>query len=107
MNQVYLRKVMFDGFNFILQRIVGTKVFCVPLQNLVGQDDKIPVFMDNLIHLIETHGLYTEGIYRKSGAAPKINLLKTTLDSGKTGNKKLTKDYFDVLFKATIPEFFL
>jgi myosin-9 len=77
-----------------LQRIVGTKVFGVPLQNLVGQDEKIPVFMDNLIHLIETHGFYTEGIYRKSGAQPKINLLKTTLDSGKTGKNTTIKVSF-------------
>lgn len=71
--------------NSYFQRIVGTKVFGVPLQSLVGPEDKIPVFMDHLIMLIETHGLFTEGIYRKSGPAPKINMLKTVLDTGVTG----------------------
>ncbi|XP_053405798.1 unconventional myosin-IXAb-like isoform X4 [Mercenaria mercenaria] len=75
---------VFRQFNAITQRIVGTKVFGVSLQSLVGPEDTIPVFMDNLIMLIETHGLFTEGIYRKSGAAPKINQLKTVLDNGVT-----------------------
>lgn len=60
-------------------------MFNVPLQSLVGPEDKIPVFMDHLILLIETHGLYTEGVYRKSGAAPKVKALKVALDSGETG----------------------
>ncbi|XP_052282643.1 unconventional myosin-IXa-like isoform X3 [Dreissena polymorpha] len=64
------------------QRIVGTKVFCVPLQSLVTAEEKIPAFLDLLIRLIETHGIHTEGIYRKSGAAAKIKTLKMALDSG-------------------------
>ncbi|XP_052795146.1 unconventional myosin-IXAa-like isoform X4 [Mya arenaria] len=64
------------------QRIVGTKVFGVPLHRMVGPDDKTPVFMDRIIVLIETHGIYTEGIYRKSGSAAKIKALKMLLDSG-------------------------
>ncbi|WAQ98537.1 MY9AA-like protein [Mya arenaria] len=65
-----------------VKRIVGTKVFGVPLHRMVGPDDKTPVFMDRIIVLIETHGIYTEGIYRKSGSAAKIKALKMLLDSG-------------------------
>ena len=68
-----------------LQRIAGTKVFSVPLQSLVSPEDKVPLFMDHLIMLIETHGLYTEGIYRKSGSSPKIKAMKVALDSGVVG----------------------
>lgn len=64
------------------QQISGTKVFCVPLKSLVHEDEKVPRFMDNLITLIETHGLFTEGIYRKPGSVQKVKMLKLALDSG-------------------------
>jgi len=69
----------------VFQRIVGTKVFGVPLAGLVAQGEKTPAFLDRIIVLIETHGLYTEGIYRKSGSAAKIRALKMQLDTGVTG----------------------
>ena len=72
-------------FLYVLQRLSGTKVFGIPLHNLVGKDEIMPQFMENLIAVIETHGLFTEGIYRKSGAAHKIKTLKMLLDSGIKG----------------------
>jgi len=41
-------------------------VFGVPLHRL-AMDGKVPLVVDRLITTIEMHGLYTEGIYRKSG----------------------------------------
>lgn len=42
-------------------------VFGVPLQLLIVGEEKIPLVVDRLITTIEMYGLYTEGIYRKSG----------------------------------------
>lgn len=42
-------------------------VFGVPLQHLTSAEEKIPKVVDRLITTIEMYGLYTEGIYRKSG----------------------------------------
>lgn len=52
------------------------RVFGVPLQRL-ATDGKVPLVVDRLITTIEMHGLYTEGIYRKSGV--RINNLKRHL----------------------------
>lgn len=43
------------------------KVFGIPLHQLVTGDIKVPIVVDRLITTIEMYGLYTEGIYRKSG----------------------------------------
>lgn len=48
------------------------RVFSVPLENLVKPGEKIPGVIDRLITSIELYGLYTEGLYRKSGAATKV-----------------------------------
>ena len=69
----------------LFQRIAGTKVFGVPIPSLVEEGEKIPVFLENLIMLVENHGLFTEGIYRKSGSAQKMKMLKMALDNGTTG----------------------
>lgn len=52
------------------------------MENLVDEDNLIPVVLDKLITAIEMKGLYTEGIYRKSGTTSKINELKQKLDTG-------------------------
>ncbi|PIO34019.1 hypothetical protein AB205_0104680 [Aquarana catesbeiana] len=40
----------------------------------------VPVVMEVLLEYLEMHGLYTEGIYRKSGAANCMRELKTSLE---------------------------
>lgn len=44
----------------------GRRVFGVPV-NKLASDGKVPLVVDRLITTIEMYGLYTEGIYRKSG----------------------------------------
>lgn len=56
------------------------KVFGVPLPSLVTSECKIPVVLDRLITTIEMHGLYTEGIYRKSGVSSKVRELKAKME---------------------------
>jgi hypothetical protein len=47
----------------------GSRVFGVPLHQLAVGDGKVPIVVDRLITTIEMYGLYTEGIYRKSGVS--------------------------------------
>lgn len=65
--------------------IVGTgatpsrnRVFAVPLELLVRAGGKIPLVVDRLITCIELYGLYTEGLYRKSGAQTKVSYVLST-----------------------------
>lgn len=58
-------------------------MFGVKLQNLITEDVKIPVVVDRLITSIEMKGLYTEGIYRKPGAAKKVKQLRQDIETGK------------------------
>mgnify|MGYP002715720848 CR=1 FL=1 len=48
--------------------VSGRRVFGVPVHKLAS-DGKVPVVVDRLITTIEMYGLYTEGIYRKSGVS--------------------------------------
>ncbi|KAJ8304274.1 hypothetical protein KUTeg_017857 [Tegillarca granosa] len=61
----------------------GSRVFGAPLASLVTEKEKIPSVVGKLIDAIETHGLYTVGVYRKAGANAKMKLLKQNIDSGK------------------------
>lgn len=56
------------------------KVFGVPLSELPIGDGNIPTVVDRLITTIEMTGLYTEGLYRKSGLSSKVRELRRLLD---------------------------
>ncbi|XP_031621134.1 unconventional myosin-IXb-like isoform X2 [Contarinia nasturtii] len=63
-------------------------LFAVPLTSLslcCMEDNtvKIPVKIEQLIMKIEMHGLYTEGLYRKSGVNSKIKELKVKMAEAK------------------------
>lgn len=53
------------------------------LSRLTSEERAVPVLVEKLINYIEMHGLYTEGIYRKSGSTNKIKELRQGLDTGK------------------------
>lgn len=53
------------------------------VSRLTHDDRSVPLVVEKLINYIEMHGLYTEGIYRKSGSANKIKELKQGLDTGR------------------------
>lgn len=61
-------------------------MFGVQLSSLVSKDRKVPVVVERLITVIELHGLYVEGLYRRAGAQAKVKILKQLIDSGKEGN---------------------
>ena len=56
------------------------KVFGAHLSSLVSEECRIPVIVEQLITTIELKGLYTEGLYRKSGTTSKITELKQRLE---------------------------
>ena len=60
----------------------NAKVFGAPLESLLKDGEKIPVVVERLINAIEMHGLFTEGLYRKCGAAPKARELRALIEAG-------------------------
>uniref|UniRef100_A0A8C5EQW9 Unconventional myosin-IXa-like n=1 Tax=Gouania willdenowi TaxID=441366 RepID=A0A8C5EQW9_GOUWI len=56
--------------------------FGVEVSRLTNDERTVPLVAEKLINYIEMHGLYTEGIYRKSGSTNKIKELKQGLDTG-------------------------
>ncbi|XP_044740758.1 unconventional myosin-IXa-like [Chrysoperla carnea] len=56
------------------------RIFGVPLNQLVSGDSKVPPVVDRLITTIEMYGMYTEGIYRKSGVSSKVKELKMRME---------------------------
>uniref|UniRef100_A0AAX7TS15 Myosin IXA n=1 Tax=Astatotilapia calliptera TaxID=8154 RepID=A0AAX7TS15_ASTCA len=59
---------------------LGTE-FGVELSRLTSEERTVPQLVEKLINYIEMHGLYTEGIYRKSGSTNKIKELRQGLDT--------------------------
>lgn len=64
---------------------LSSRQFGVELSRLTSEDRTVPLVVEKLINYIEMHGLYTEGIYRKSGSTNKIKELRQGLDTGKNG----------------------
>lgn len=58
-------------------------LFGMPLERLVDDEHRVPQVVEDLMTAIELKGLYTEGLYRKSGISSKITELKNRLDSDK------------------------
>ncbi|XP_055984772.1 unconventional myosin-IXa isoform X2 [Sorex fumeus] len=59
----------------------SSRQFGVELSRLTSEDRTVPLVVEKLINYIEMHGLYTEGIYRKSGSTNKIKELRQGLDT--------------------------
>ncbi|XP_075221620.1 unconventional myosin-IXa-like isoform X2 [Lycorma delicatula] len=66
----------------IIGRHLPHHVFGVPLHQLATGDGHVPIVVDRLITTIEMYGLYTEGIYRKSGVSSKVRELKGKMEEG-------------------------
>lgn len=63
---------------------LSSRQFAVELTRLTNDERSVPSVVEKLINYIEMHGVYTEGIYRKSGSTNKIKELKQGLDTGTT-----------------------
>ncbi|XP_051917917.1 unconventional myosin-IXAb isoform X2 [Hippocampus zosterae] len=60
---------------------LSPRQFAVELSRLTSEERNVPHLVEKLINYIEMHGLYTEGIYRKSGSTNKIKELRQGLDT--------------------------
>lgn len=61
----------------------GRPTFGVDLAEQMARDSvEIPPILEKCCAAIEKHGLYSQGIYRISGMARKVSLLKERLDKG-------------------------
>ncbi|MEQ2180481.1 hypothetical protein GOODEAATRI_001646, partial [Goodea atripinnis] len=60
---------------------LSSRQFRVDVSRLTNDERTVPLVVEKLINYIEMHGLYTEGIYRKSGSTNKIKELKLALDT--------------------------
>uniref|UniRef100_A0A8C1PMC2 Myosin IXAa n=1 Tax=Cyprinus carpio TaxID=7962 RepID=A0A8C1PMC2_CYPCA len=64
---------------------LSSRQFGVELSRLTNDERAVPLVVEKLINYIEMHGLYSEGIYRKSGSTNKIKELKQGLDTDVNG----------------------
>uniref|UniRef100_A0A3B3Z502 Myosin IXA n=1 Tax=Poecilia mexicana TaxID=48701 RepID=A0A3B3Z502_9TELE len=74
----------FHAFMFVCGQFdpeLSTRQFGVEVARLTNDERTVPLVVEKLINYIEMHGLYTEGIYRKSGSTNKIKELKLALDT--------------------------
>ncbi|NXC18038.1 MYO9B protein, partial [Corythaeola cristata] len=55
--------------------------FGVCVSSLTSESNSVPIVMEKLLEYVEMHGLYTEGIYRKSGSANRMKELKQLLQA--------------------------
>uniref|UniRef100_A0A8D3DFU1 Myosin IXA n=1 Tax=Scophthalmus maximus TaxID=52904 RepID=A0A8D3DFU1_SCOMX len=70
------------GYVWFQKKQVGAgQNFGVEVSRLTNDERTVPLVVEKLINYIEMHGLYTEGIYRKSGSTNKIRELKQGLDT--------------------------
>ncbi|XP_071119029.1 unconventional myosin-IXb-like isoform X6 [Haliotis cracherodii] len=60
---------------------VTSQTFGAGLESLVSDGLKVPKVAERLIQTIELNGMFTEGLYRKSGAAPKVRHLRQIIEA--------------------------
>ncbi|XP_062451937.1 unconventional myosin-IXb isoform X3 [Rhea pennata] len=60
---------------------VEPRHFGVCVSSLTSERNSVPIVMEKLLEYVEMHGLYTEGIYRKSGSANRMKELKQLLQA--------------------------
>ncbi|XP_069818388.1 unconventional myosin-IXb isoform X3 [Dendropsophus ebraccatus] len=70
-----------------VRRNQGSHHFGVHVADLTNDTTSVPIVMEILLEYLEMHGLYTEGIYRKSGSANCMRELKMSLEKDPTAVK--------------------
>ncbi|XP_077834361.1 unconventional myosin-IXb isoform X4 [Macaca mulatta] len=61
--------------------------FGVCVDSLTSDKASVPIVLEKLLEHVEMHGLYTEGLYRKSGAANRTRELRQALQTDPTAVK--------------------
>uniref|UniRef100_A0A673BL44 Myosin IXB n=1 Tax=Sphaeramia orbicularis TaxID=375764 RepID=A0A673BL44_9TELE len=76
-----LGKIVTDCNTFCNDEESGGLHFGVRVCNLVGDKNPVPMVLEMMLEHVEMHGLYTEGIYRKSGSANRMKELHQKLET--------------------------
>ena len=63
--------------------------FGVCVDSLTSDKVSVPLVLEKLLEHVEMHGLYTEGLYRKSGAANRTRELRQALQTGRCWGRRV------------------
>uniref|UniRef100_A0A3B3Z691 Myosin IXB n=1 Tax=Poecilia mexicana TaxID=48701 RepID=A0A3B3Z691_9TELE len=74
-----LNKIAINCSSFCAKKVSGCN-FGVRVCHLVSDKNPVPTVLEMMLEHVEMHGLYTEGIYRKSGAANRMRELHQRLE---------------------------
>uniref|UniRef100_A0A8C1KY75 Myosin IXB n=1 Tax=Cyprinus carpio TaxID=7962 RepID=A0A8C1KY75_CYPCA len=74
-------KIVIDCSTFCSKK-PGSQHFGVRVCNLVNNKTSVPIVLEIMLEHVEMNGLYTEGIYRKSGSANRMKELHQLLEAG-------------------------
>ncbi|KAF8367210.1 hum-7 [Pristionchus pacificus] len=61
------------------------RFFGAPLSSLSEDDSGVPILLSKLLVAIEVRGLFTEGIYRKSGSIAQVRQARAQMDAAQDG----------------------
>uniref|UniRef100_A0A671YS92 Myosin IXB n=1 Tax=Sparus aurata TaxID=8175 RepID=A0A671YS92_SPAAU len=75
-----LCKIVTDCSTFCAKKFAGLH-FGVRVCHLVSDKNPVPMVLEMMLEHVEMHGLYTEGIYRKSGSANRMKELHQRLET--------------------------
>ncbi|MFT7798703.1 unconventional myosin-IXb-like isoform X3 [Arapaima gigas] len=79
-----ISKIVTDCYTFGAKKTEedpGSLHFGVRVCTLVSEKNPVPIVLEMMLEHVEMNGLYTEGIYRKSGAANRMKDLRQLLDT--------------------------
>uniref|UniRef100_A0A8C9TTX8 Myosin IXB n=1 Tax=Scleropages formosus TaxID=113540 RepID=A0A8C9TTX8_SCLFO len=74
-----ISKIVTDCYTF---EEPGSQNFGVRVCALISDKNPVPIVLEMMLEHVEMNGLYTEGIYRKSGAANRMKELRQLLETG-------------------------
>uniref|UniRef100_A0A671Q1Y7 Unconventional myosin-IXb-like n=1 Tax=Sinocyclocheilus anshuiensis TaxID=1608454 RepID=A0A671Q1Y7_9TELE len=70
------------GCSMFCSKKPGSQHFGVRVCHLVNNKTPVPIVLEIMLEHVEMNGLYTEGIYRKSGSANRMKELHQLLEAG-------------------------
>uniref|UniRef100_A0A671YXU7 Myosin IXB n=1 Tax=Sparus aurata TaxID=8175 RepID=A0A671YXU7_SPAAU len=76
-----LCKIVTDCSTFCAKKEFAGLHFGVRVCHLVSDKNPVPMVLEMMLEHVEMHGLYTEGIYRKSGSANRMKELHQRLET--------------------------
>uniref|UniRef100_A0A8C4NQT8 Myosin IXB n=1 Tax=Dicentrarchus labrax TaxID=13489 RepID=A0A8C4NQT8_DICLA len=76
-----LCKIVTDCTTFCAKKESGGQHFGVRVCHLVSDKNPVPMVLEMMLEHVEMQGLYTEGIYRKSGSANRMKELHQRLET--------------------------